>query len=106
MARNSRSSASAGGKAEAYSTYKGNFNDTPYTIDFYKRDNKKLTCKITSGPFCIYGKVYFSDNYCSILYPSYKGKDGKYVNQAFCFDSNEIKKINGHIDKILEDLGW
>lgn len=106
MARNSGRSAKAGSKKEAYSTYEGKFNDVPYTIDFYQRDNKKLICKITCGPFCIYGKVYFTADKCSILYPLYKGKDGKYVNQAFCFDSAENTKINGHIDKILEDLGW
>ena len=38
-----------------------------------------------------------------ISYPSYKTKDDKYVNQAFCFDKEVIKELNDILEEMYED---
>ena len=79
------------------------FEGNGYTIDFYVKD-KKINAKITSACFVIYAKVFYNDDYAFLSYPSFKTKDGEFINQAFCFDKGENAKINDFIEKMLDDL--
>ena len=79
------------------------FEGKNYTIDFYVRD-KKINAKITSGCFVIYAKVFYNDDYCFLSYPSFKTKDGNFVNQAFCYDKDENEKITNFIEEMLNEL--
>lgn len=79
------------------------FKGDNYTIDFYVKD-KKISAKITSGFFVIYAKVFYNDDYAFLSFPSFKTKNGEFVNQAFCFDSDENKKINEFIEDMLNKL--
>lgn len=75
-----------------------------YTIDFYVKDNKKINAKITAGCFVIYAKVFYNDDYAFLSYPSFKNKDGDFINQAFCFEKSENEKITSFIEKMLDEL--
>lgn len=83
-------------------TYKGD----GYTIDFYIRDGKKISAKITTGVFVIYAKVFYNEDYAFLSYPSFKTKDGDFVNQAFCYDKGENEKITNFIEEMLDNLNF
>ena len=38
-----------------------------------------------------------------ISYPSYKNKEGEYINQAYCFDKDVIEELNGILEEMYED---
>ena len=100
MARNSGRSASGASKQKkADYTFEGK----DFTIDFYVKD-KKINAKITTGVFIIYAKVFYNDDYCFLSYPSFKAKDGSYVNQALCYDKDTNNEITKFIEKMLDEL--
>lgn len=38
-----------------------------------------------------------------ISYPSFKTKDDKYINQAFCFDKEVIEELNDILEEMYDD---
>ena len=65
------------------------------TMDLYDRGRKGISAKITlCDAFVIYAKVVEGKNGLFLSYPSFKTKDGDYVNQAYCFDTEINKSIN------------
>lgn len=69
-------------------------------LSIYERKNKNDSFKITlDNAFVIFGSVIQSDNGTFLSYPNWKDKDGKYHNQAYCFD----KEINESIIGALEE---
>ena len=104
MARNKRNSAPAENTNQKKADF--TFEGDGFTIDFYKRDNKKINAKITCGVFVIYAKVFYNNDYCFLSYPSFKTKNGEYVNQAYCFDSDTNDEITRFIEKMLDELKY
>ena len=73
------------------------------TMDLYDRGAKGDSAKITlCDAFVIYAKVVEGKNGAFLSYPSFKTKDGDYVNQAYCFDTDINKAINEAIEDYLE----
>ena len=99
MARNTKNTGSNSKIKKADYTFKGK----DYTIDFYVKD-KKISAKITCGCFVIYAKVFYNDDYCFLSYPSFKTKNGEFVNQAFCYDKEQNDEITKFIEKMLDEL--
>lgn len=99
MARNTKNTGNDSKIKKADFTYEGK----GFTIDFYVKD-KKINAKITVGVFVIYAKVFYNDDYCFLSFPSFKTKNGKFVNQAFCYDKDTNDDITKFIEKMLDDL--
>jgi len=76
--------------------------DENVVIDVYERE-KSTTCKITlCNAFIIYARVIDGKNGAFISYPSFKNKDGEYINQAFCFDKDVIAEINAGLEEYFD----
>ena len=74
------------------------------TLDLYNRGSKGIKAKITLlNAFVIFASVVGGKNGLFLSYPSFKTKNGDYVNQAYCFDKEIIKTINEAIEAYLED---
>ena len=74
------------------------------TLDLYDRGKKGISAKITlCDSFVIYAKVVEGKNGAFLSYPSFKTKDGDYVNQAYCFDTDINKAINEALDGYIND---
>ena len=74
------------------------------TLDLYDRGKKGISAKITlCDAFVIYARVVEGKNGPFLSYPSFKTKDGDYVNQAYCFDTDINKAINEAIDGYIND---
>lgn len=56
-----------------------------------KDDRVKL---LIGGTFIIYCTAKVMDDYAFLSYPSFKTKDGNYINQAFSIDKELNEKIN------------
>lgn len=69
-------------------------------VDLYERDNGNVSAKITlAGCFVIYARVVNGKNGAFMSYPSFKNKNGDYINQAFCFDKDIIAEINAELEE-------
>ena len=78
--------------------------DGNITLDLYDRGRKGISAKITlCDSFVIYAKVVESENGAFLSYPSFKTKDGDYVNQAYCFDTDINKAINEALDGYIKE---
>lgn len=53
--------------------------------------------------FVIYITIVETKKGRFISYPSYKTKNGEYVNQAYCFDKDVIKDLNTVLEEMYED---
>lgn len=74
------------------------------TLDLYDRGRKGINAKITlCDAFVIYARVIEGEDGPFLSYPNFKTKDGKYVNQAYCFDKDIIKAINEALDGYIND---
>ena len=74
------------------------------TLDLYDRGAKGVNAKITlCDAFVIYAKVVEGKNGAFLSYPSFKTKDGDYVNQAYCFDTEINKSINEALNAFFEE---
>ena len=74
------------------------------TLDLYDRGAKGVNAKITlCDAFVIYARVVGGKNGLFLSYPSFKTKNGDYVNQAYCFDKDINKAINEAIDVYIND---
>lgn len=92
-------------KAEVISDLHADFetaNGSTIELDLYdsgsvdKSDHVKITA---AGAIVIYCKAVVMDDYAFLSWPSFKSKDGDYINTAFCFD----KDINEAIGDALTD---
>lgn len=73
------------------------------TLDLYDRGTKGVKAKITlCDSFVIYAKVVGGKNGLFLSYPSFKTKNGDYVNQAYCFDTEINKSINEALNVFFE----
>ena len=78
--------------------------DGNITLDLYDRGAKGINAKITlCDAFVIYAKVVGGKNGLFLSYPNFKTKDGDYVNQAYCFDTDINKAINEAIDGYINE---
>lgn len=74
------------------------------TLDLYDRGKKGISVKITlCDSFVIYARVVEGKNGAFLSYPSFKTKDGDYVNQAYCFDTYINKAIKEALDGYIND---
>ena len=74
------------------------------TLDLYDRGRKGISAKITlCDAFVIYARVVEGKNGAFLSYPNFKTKDGDYVNQAYCFDTDINKAINEAIEGYIND---
>ena len=74
------------------------------TLDLYDRGKKGISAKITlCDAFVIYAKVVEGKNGPFLSYPSCKTKDGDYINQAYCFDTDINEAINKVLDGYIND---
>ena len=105
MARHSRNAEATANKNKKEADF--TLVEDTFSIDFYvDKDKKKIKAYIRAGLFLIKANVRFNDDYCFIAYPSFKGKDGKYIEQAYCYDKDTVSKINGFIEMMLDELKW
>lgn len=73
------------------------------TLDLYDRGEKGINAKITlCDAFVIFARVVDGEKGSFLSYPSFKTKNGDYINQAYCFDKDIIKTINEAIENYLE----
>ena len=73
------------------------------TLDLYDRGEKGISAKIKlCDAFVIYARVVESEKGAFLSYPSFKTKNGDYVDQAYCFDTDINKAINEAIEAYLE----
>lgn len=74
------------------------------TLDLYDRGAKGVNAKITlCDAFVIYARVVGGKKGLFLSYPSFKTKNGDYVNQAFCFDTEINKSINEVLNAFFEE---
>lgn len=74
------------------------------TLDLYDRGKKGINAKITLlDAFVIFARVIDGEKGAFLSYPSFKTKNGDYVNQAYCFDKEIIKAINEAIETYLDN---
>ena len=74
------------------------------TLDLYDRGQKGVSAKITlCDAFVIYARVVEGKKGPFISYPSFKTKNGDYVNQVFCFDTEINKSINEALNVFFEE---
>lgn len=84
--------------------------------DYMERDFSAGTIRIYDGGkkldygsisldcgFVIYITIIETKKYRFISYPSYKTKNGEYIDQAYCFDKDVIEELNDILDEMYED---
>lgn len=75
------------------------------TIRIYdggKKHNDYGSMSLDCG-FVIYITIVETKKGRFISYPSYKSKNGEYINQAYCFDKDVIEELNGILEEMYED---
>ena len=78
--------------------------DDGITLDLYNRGEKEKKKKITlCDAFVIFARVVGGEKGLFLSYPSFKTKNGDYVNQASCFDRDINKAINEALDVYIND---
>lgn len=77
-------------------------------VDVFDWGDDNYTVKITlCDCFVVFGKVVFykekKQNRAFVSMPSYKNKDGEYINQCYFFDSEISKEINTQVENFIFD---
>ena len=70
-------------------------------LSLYDKGDKVTGKIVINEMFVIYVKVVILDDTAFISYPSFKGKDDKYINQAYCFDKDFIAEMNAAVEEYV-----
>ena len=67
-----------------------------------KKHNDYGSISLECG-FIIYITIIETKKGRFISYPSYKSKNDKYINQAYCFDKDVIEELNDILEDMYDD---